>query len=191
VSDATRGASEIPDVASLLALYETSGQRRYDEAVTQQEHALQCAALAAADARPPALVAACLLHDVGHLIHMAEHDSDAVPAHDTAHEERGARALSAVFGPDVTEPIRLHVAAKRMLVLDPDYMARLSLGSRASLRRQGGAATADEVDAFMQSPFAEDALTLRRYDDSGKVPGLAIAPLADYRDLLASLTRTS
>ena len=98
--------------------------------MTQQEHALQCAALAASDDRPPALVAACLLHDVGHLLHMAEHDSDAVPDDDTMHEKRGARALSAVFGPDVTEPIRLHVAAKRVLVLDPDYMARLSAGSR-------------------------------------------------------------
>jgi [1-hydroxy-2-(trimethylamino)ethyl]phosphonate dioxygenase len=191
VSDATRSAPDIVDVTSLLALYETWGQRRYDEVVTQQEHALQCAALAAADARPPALVAACLLHDVGHLLHMAEHDSDSVPADDTMHAERGARALSAVFGPDVTEPIRLHVAAKRVLVLDPAYMTRLSAGSRASLRRQGGAATADEMDAFMQSPYAEDALTLREYDDSGKVPGLAIAPLAGYRGLLASLVRTS
>ncbi len=98
---------------------------------------------------------------------------------------------SAVFGPDVTEPIRLHVAAKRVLVLDPDYLARLSAGSRASLRRQGGAATTDEVDAFMRSPYAEDALALRRYDDSGKVPGLEIAPLAGYRGLLASLVRAS
>jgi predicted HD phosphohydrolase len=190
MSDATRSAPEIVDLASLLALYETWGQRRYDEVVTQQEHALQCAALAAADDRPPALVAACLLHDVGHLLHMSAHDSDAVPDDDTMHAERGARALSAVFGPDVTEPIRLHVAAKRVLVLDSDYTPRLSAGSRASLRRQGGAATTDEVDAFMRSPYAEDALTLRQYDDSGKVPGLAIAPLAGYRGLLASLVRT-
>ncbi len=192
MSDATRNGPDIVDVASLLALYETWGERRYDEVVTQQEHALQCAALAAADGRPPTLVAAGLLHDVGHLLEMAEHDSASAPAHDTVHEERGARALSAVFGPDVTEPIRLHVAAKRVLVvIDPDHTARLSAGSRASLRRQGGAATADEVDAFMQSPYADEALALRRYDDSGKVSGLAIAPLAEYHDLLASLIHTS
>jgi [1-hydroxy-2-(trimethylamino)ethyl]phosphonate dioxygenase len=191
VSDATRRGPDIVDVTSLLALYETWGERRYDEVVTQQEHALQCAALATVDGRPPALVAACLLHDVGHVLHIAEHDRDAVPDDDTLHEEGGAGALSALFGPDVTEPIRLHVTAKRVLVIDPDYMARLSAGSRATLCRQGGAATADEVDAFMRSPYAEDALTLRRYDDSGKVPGLAIAPLAGYRGLLASLVRTS
>jgi [1-hydroxy-2-(trimethylamino)ethyl]phosphonate dioxygenase len=89
--------------------------------------------------------------------------------------------LRGIFAAAVTEPIRLHVAAKRVLVAtDRDYAGALSPGSQASLRRQGGPASPAEVDEFLTRPFAEAAIVLRRYDDAGKVRGLTVPPFDDF-----------
>src|SRR5258705_547887 len=71
----------------------------HGEAVTQLEHALQCAALAEADEQPTAVIVAALLHDVGHLLH--SHGEDYLDRGiNDAHEELGARFLAHAFGPD-------------------------------------------------------------------------------------------
>src|SRR5207244_1221057 len=93
--------------------------------VNQLQHALQAACLAEADGAPPATVLACLLHDIGHMIHDLG-DDPARRGIDDEHEERGAEWLAQRFGPDVSEPVRLHVAAKRYLcAVEPDYFAKL------------------------------------------------------------------
>jgi len=155
-------------VDAILALYLARGHERYGERVTQLDHALQCASLAAAEDAPDSLVAAALLHDYGHLIddrgHMAERDRL-----DGEHEAVGAMALAAWFGPAVTWPIALHVAAKRFLcAAEPGYFEALSPASKLSLELQGGAFTPAEAAVFMARPFAEDAVRLRRWDDWGK-----------------------
>lgn len=98
-------------IYEVFALYEAHGHRQYGEVVTELQHALQCAYLAQRAGEPAHIVAACLLHDYGHLLHnfgedIAEHGVD------TRHEELGANHLTTVFIPEVVEPIRLHVAAK-------------------------------------------------------------------------------
>lgn len=176
-------------VADLARLFDTWGREPYDEAVSQLDHGLQCAALARREGEPDALVAAALLHDVGHLIWMAAHDDASVPTADTRHEDIGADALAALFGEGVAGPVRLHVLAKRVLLAtDPDYAGGLSAGSRASAVRQGGAASPEEVDAFRARPAADAALRLRRHDDAGKVVGLEVLPFEDYRPLLERLS---
>jgi phosphonate degradation associated HDIG domain protein len=176
-------------IDDLLALLESPAARRaYDERVSQVAHALQCADLATAAGAGDALVAAALLHDVGHLL-------DTGTAHvgteaDDRHEATGARHLRERFGPEVTAPIALHVAAKRYLcATDPAYLAALSDGSRHSLALQGGPMTADEVTAFEARPHWEAAVRLRRWDDQAKVPGLATSAVADHRPLLERLAR--
>ena len=78
------------------------------------EHALQCALLAEQEDAPRPLVAAALLHDIGHLLYDAnEHPS--LQGVDDRHEERGAEYLREAFGAAVAGPVRLHVAAKRYL----------------------------------------------------------------------------
>ena len=70
------------------------------------------------------------------------------------------------FGPEVTEPIRLHVAAKRYLcAVDPAYLAGLSPSSRLSLSLQGGPMDAEERANFESNPFYRDAVRLRHWDD--------------------------
>jgi phosphonate degradation associated HDIG domain protein len=150
------------------------------EEVSQREHALQAAALARRDGAGASLIAAALLHDVGHLLHDLPDDAPDRGVDDT-HETLAARWLSRWFGPEVVEPVRLHVDAKRYLcAVEPEYLRRLSEPSVVSLRLQGGPMTADEVRAFRESARLADAVTLRRWDDEAKAPDLVVPGLESY-----------
>lgn len=169
---------------ALERLYAERGDRTYGEDVTQIEHALQCAALAEAADAPPSLVAAALLHDLGHLL-ADETDPTAV---DNRHEVAGARALAGLFDQAVRRPIALHVAAKRWLCLrEPGYLAGLSAASRASLHLQGGAFTEAQAAAFERRAHWRQAVALRRWDDHGKDRARAGRTFADYLGLLQML----
>jgi [1-hydroxy-2-(trimethylamino)ethyl]phosphonate dioxygenase len=157
--------------------------------VRQLEHALQCAALAEAEGAAPTLIAAALLHDIGHLIHDLG-DAPAARGIDDRHELLGREWLSRWFGEAVTEPVRLHVNAKRYLTAtDQGYFATLSAGSVRSLELQGGPFTAELAAGFIGLPFAEDAVRLRRWDEAAKVPGKTTPDLGHFRRYIeASLT---
>jgi len=174
-----------PIVDRILDLFATRGAREYmGEAVSMSQHMEQSAACAAADGAPASLVVAALLHDIGHFV--GEHPIEALEnGIDNRHEEVGADYLRDYFPAAVTEPIRLHVAAKRYLcATDAEYLAHLSPASVDSLAVQGGPMSAVEVAAFESNPYHRDAIRLRLYDDDGKVAGLTIKPAADYRDAL-------
>jgi phosphonate degradation associated HDIG domain protein len=168
-------------IGAILDLLERQGGSAYlGEPVTQLEHALQAATAAERAGAAPALVAAALLHDVGHLL-----PAWVSPA---AHEEVGAWWLAPFFGPEVIESIRLHVPAKRYLCFaEAAYRASLSAASLASLRLQGGPFTPEEAERFRRGPHAEAALALRRWDEAAKIPGLATPGLAYFRPCLAAV----
>ena len=172
-------------VDEIFRVFREYGSGAYlGEPVSMTEHMLQSAHAAEQDGAPPRLVAAALLHDYGHFIH--EHDEDAAEhGIDTRHEDVAHAFLSEHFGPEIAEPIRLHVAAKRYLcATDPSYLGELSPASIHSLELQGGPYSAAEVAAFEASPHAADAVRLRRYDDAGKVAGLETPDLEHYRPVL-------
>jgi phosphonate degradation associated HDIG domain protein len=171
-------------------LFAERGAAEYHgERVTQLEHALQAARLAERDGGPPEWVAAALLHDVGHLLH-GHGDDCATQGIDDRHEELGVRFLSSGLGPEVTEPIRLHVAAKRYLCgSEPGYLGRLSPGSVRSLGLQGGPMPRVEIEEFEKNPHAAAAVALRRYDDRAKVTGLATPPFSHFRKYLEAMLR--
>ncbi|HEX3364429.1 phosphonate degradation HD-domain oxygenase [Phenylobacterium sp.] len=174
-------------LAPIFAAFAERGGEGYGEDVSQLDHALQCAALAERDAAPPPLIAAALLHDFGHLSE-DRGDAAAHQARDARHEIHGARALRRWFGPEVFGPVALHVLAKRYLCATvPAYAAALSPASQLSLTLQGGAFTPVQCARFARTRFAEDAVRLRRWDDTGKTPGLPVPPLDHYRPLLANL----
>jgi [1-hydroxy-2-(trimethylamino)ethyl]phosphonate dioxygenase len=177
-------------VDQLIELLRTKGVRQYGgERVSQCEHALQCASLAARENARPALIAAALLHDIGHLLH-EEGEQPALRGIDDRHEQIGAEYLSPAFGPAVAEPVRLHVPAKRYLcATDPGYYARLSPGSVRSLALQGGPFTSEEVAEFQALPFAEDAVRIRRWDEAAKVPGIPTPDLEHFRATLQAALR--
>ena len=172
----------------LFNLFTEKGQGAYfGEAITETEHALQCAHLAEQSGADDALIAAALLHDVGHLLHDLPEDI-AGRGIDGRHEHGGADWLERHFGPAVVVPVRWHVAAKRYLcAVAPDYAAELSPASRLSLRLQGGPMTEEEVRAFEQEPWSLSAVAVRRWDDAAKVPGLAVPGLEYYREHLQAV----
>jgi len=178
-------------VDEIFRVFREQGAGAYlGEPVSMTEHMLQSAYAAEQDGAPQRLVAAALLHDYGHFIHEYEEDA-AEHGIDTQHEEVAHAFLSEHFGPEVAEPIRLHVAAKRYLcATEPSYLEALSPASILSLELQGGPYSPAEVAEFGESPFAADAVRLRRYDDVGKVAGLTTPDLEHYRPVLEASIRT-
>ena len=166
-------------VADIFDRFARNGHREYGESVTQEQHALQTAHLAEQDGADDLLVAAALLHDFGHLLH----DEDAaVKGIDAIHEEIGAKFLSRHFAPEVVEPGRLHVQAKRYLcAVDADYFATLSPASVQSLELQGGPLSDAGITVFEEQPHWEAAVRLRQWDDGGKDPHMETPPLEHFR----------
>ena len=173
----------------ILAVFHKRGSGAYfGESVSMTEHALQAAYFAQIAGAPPALIVAALLHDVGHLIEDVPSDiADwAVDAH---HEQVGGRWLAKRFPAEVSEPVRLHVPAKRyLLATDAGYFAKLSPASVVTLKLQGGLMEPHEIAAFEAQPYFRQAVRVRRWDDQGKVAGLSIPCLEDYSALIGSLT---
>jgi phosphonate degradation associated HDIG domain protein len=179
-------------VETILRLFAERGNAAYiGEPVSQTEHALQTAWLAEQADADSALIAAALLHDIGHLLHDLPEDC-AEHGIDDAHEVRGDRWLQQHFDREVTEPVRLHVAAKRYLcATEPGYYERLSDASRLSLQLQGGPFSRVDVAAFAENPFSEAAVALRRWDEAAKIERLSTPNLTHFRQYLeAATTRT-
>ncbi len=174
----------------ICALFDKRGSAAYfGEAVSMTEHALQAANAGRVQGAPPELIVAALLHDVGHLVEDVPDDIAAWTV-DAKHEELGSRWLASWFGPEVCEPVRLHVPAKRYLcAVDPNYFAQLSSASVRTLELQGGPMSVDEVAAFEGERFFREAVRVRRWDEQAKVVGLTTPGLLDYRNLIEALSR--
>jgi phosphonate degradation associated HDIG domain protein len=179
-------------VDQVMELFATKGHEAYvGEPVSQLEHGLQSAYHAELEGASDELIVAALLHDIGHLIHKLPEDA-ADHGIDTRHEHLGGAWLKRYCGPEVTEPIRLHVPAKRYLcATDAEYQAQLSPASIQSLVLQGGPFTADEVEAFERNSHFRAAVALRRWDDLAKIPDLDVPPLEHYRPRLERVLRDS
>jgi phosphonate degradation associated HDIG domain protein len=176
--------NRLTSLQDIARLYAMRGGLNYGEGVTQLEHALQCAALAQTQGAAPTLVAAALLHDIGHLL-VTE---DVAVRSDDRHEITGAKALSGLFGEEVRRPIALHVQAKRYLCFrDSHYFEALSPASQASLKLQGGPFDSGQAAAFEALPSWQDAVTLRRLDDMGKCEAASGLGFAHFAPLLRSV----
>jgi len=81
----------------------------------------------------------------------------------------------------VTQPVRLHVDAKRYrCTIQPEYLEQLSPASKKSFELQGDKMSQNEITAFEKNPFFERALQLRRWDDQAKDPDLQTPPLEHF-----------
>jgi len=187
----------ISPVDAIAELFASAGAADYlGEPVTVATHLLQTGALAEEAGAPSALVAAALLHDVGHLrgadalvdgIELS--GRELMAGTDNNHGERGARWLASLrFPASVTEPVRLHVAAKRYLcAAEPSYFGQLSEASVYTLSVQGGPMTDAEAREFEREPHAADAIAVRRWDDQAKDPSAATPGFPHFRALLGGL----
>jgi len=173
----------LQQIASLLTL-KADGQYGLSD-INQRQHALQAAWLAERLGCPEPLIVASLLHDIGHMVHDLG-DNPAEAGIDDRHEERGHQFLQTCFGPEVTEPVRLHVAAKRYLcATEADYFSKLSKDSVLSLSLQGGPMSPQEVAAFDALPGSAAAVQLRRFDEQAKIKGLATPSVRHFMAYVA------
>ena len=171
-------------IDQIFAVFRERGGHDYGERVSVLEHSLQAAYAAEQDGASPTLIAAAVLHDYGHLVHDLPEDV-ADQGIDGMHEQLGADFLAASFVPTVVEPVRLHVAAKRYLcAVQPEYYESLSPASRLSLTLQGGPFGNEEAQRFIEQPYAQDAVRLRRWDDRAKEAGKSTPGIAHYLHIL-------
>jgi [1-hydroxy-2-(trimethylamino)ethyl]phosphonate dioxygenase len=179
-------------VDEIFAIFNTRGAAAYfGEPVSTTEHCLQTAHCAQLERAPAPLVVAALLHDIGHLIIDCPDDIEDW-TEDAHHERVGSEWLAKRFGPEVSEPVRLHVPAKRYLCATrPKYFAKLSPASVLTLKLQGGLMSPEEIAAFEAEPFFREAVRIRHWDDHGKVAGVEMPGLLAYRELIDGARRTS
>ena len=154
------------------------------EPVTIGQHMLQAAHLAETESAGDELVAAALLHDIGH--YTGEFGEDYIEQGvDNHHDEAGAQVLERFFPPVVTECVRLHVAAKRYLcATEPDYFEKLSDASVKTLALQGGPMSAGEAAEFCRNPYFAEAVRVRLWDEAAKDPELRVPGFEHYAALL-------
>lgn len=149
-----------------MLLAEAAERRYATDPVDECTHALQAASLLHAQGHDEELVLAGALHDIGRLPSVMRGFGGG------PHQDVARRVLTRWLGARIGAMVGFHVAAKRYLVaVDPAYEATMSSASRKALVYQGGAFSDDEAAAFIEKPFASDAVTLRRADDRAKVPG--------------------
>jgi phosphonate degradation associated HDIG domain protein len=179
-------------IEDIITILKTKGDRQYGgESVSQLEHALQCATLAEAANQNQELIVASLLHDLGHLLPELEKSGNACHNNNDFHEYRAIPYLQELFSLAVTEPIRLHVQAKKYLcAVDSNYWASLSPASKQSLQWQGGVFSEKEAKAFIARPFARQAVQLRQWDDLAKVVGLSTPDLTHFVPFLTTCVTT-
>lgn len=145
-------------------------------------HALTAAAHAGRDGAAEPMVLAALLHDIGHALDLDDGSED---DRDVEHAAYGAGWLSLWLPPAVTEPVRLHVEAKRYVCArDPAAIGRLTSRSRASLALQGGPMAEADARAFERLPGFDAALAVRGWDDAPDLAAGDLAPLHAYRPML-------
>ncbi len=169
----------------IFAIFNARGSAAYfGEPVSVTEHALQAAHFAQLEEAPPTLVIAALLHDIGHLVVEIQDDIESW-TDDARHEQTGSAWLASRFGPGISEPVRLHVPAKRYLCATrPGYLDKLTPSSVLTLRLQGGPMTPAEVASFETEPCFREAVRVREWDDRGKIAGLSTPDLGSYRRLI-------
>lgn len=183
----------------IISILEASGHTPYiGEPISQLQHSLQCAALAA-QASPPvdeATQVAALLHDIGQFAPAEDLiASSKLPIQNlgdapttqsvgrVGHETLGARLLLSLgFSDKVARLVESHVAAKRYLcAVDESYNDFLSEASKKSLFYQGGPMSVEEVNEFSSGPFCREMCQLRKWDDEAKVEGLNVRNLESWR----------
>lgn len=175
----------------IAEIYRTRGQQRYaGEPVSHLLHAWQCGQLAFFAEASPTLQLACWLHDIGHLVSGLE-GTPTLRGENDQHELLGANLLEPLWGPEVAEPVRLHVMAKRYLATQhPQYKAKLSPDSLRSLELQGGEMSVQEREQFKSSPHHKSALLLRVWDEQAKQADWFTVSLREALDELTELMTT-
>lgn len=199
---AKAGATDVNIIDALREAFDRRDWVPYSSGdIVLTDHHLFCGAVAERAGAAPSLVAALLFHDIGHYGDLREIRESAEkeegsghaldPNLDSRHSQLGAQILKPFFGPEVTEPIRLHADAKRYLcTVEPSYLDTLGPQRVYTMVLQGGKMSSDEVTAFEAEPHFEAAVALRRFEDEGSLPeGEPLPDFEHFRPILEGLLK--
>jgi predicted HD phosphohydrolase len=78
-------------INDIVNIYAKWGMQKYDELLSQMDHAVQCAALAQQSGASDDLIVASLLHDIGHLLELESKSGNVNIDIDDKHESTGTR----------------------------------------------------------------------------------------------------
>ena len=179
-------------IGEVLHLFAEQGDLHFGEVISQRSHALQTALAACAAGADDELVAAALLHDVGHFVSDRSLGSEEDPdTEDDHHEAVGAQWIAQRFDARVARAVALHVIAKRYrCTVDHAYYDQLSDASKESLRIQGGTLDEEAARRFEEHPGFHDALFIRDCDEAGKEDVRDAVTLGAFVDVLQRVART-
>lgn len=167
-------------IEEVFNLYELYGKDDYiGEAISQIEHASQCAQSAIQEGYNAEVIIAAFFHDIGHICAKKDSKNDMAGYGMLRHEKVGANYLRKKGFPEkVAKLIEYHVEAKRYLCFkSPDYYFNLSDASKATLEFQGEKMTRDEADKFEKDPLFLLSIKMREWDETAKKIGVALIEL--------------
>lgn len=172
-------------ISDIFTLYEKHGADDYiGEAISQIEHACQCAQLAEKDAEDEEVVLAAFFHDLGHICPEYGNDVSMGGYGHQQHEKLGADFLrERGFSEKIVRLVESHVQAKRYLCTKPEYYRKLSDASRETLKFQGGPMKAEEINAFENNPLFHLSIKLRAWDEAAKEENVPLPDLNIYREM--------
>ena len=109
---------------------------------------------------------------------------------DMRHVDLGFIKLTSFLVPEILEPIRLHMAAKRYFCHKRKaYIDGLLPASRISLEIQGGPMSDREGAEFEMNLYYKSGVEFRRFDDMGKVSGMKTPTLESFFSLVLLFVR--
>ncbi len=161
-----------------------------ETAVTELEHALQCAELADNAGADDELVFACMLHDVARFAVPQDQVSDTLqnlePSKDAkGHGEKAAELMRGLLPERSLFCIQHHAEAKQYLCqTNEKYRQKLSAASIKTLAIQSDSTSQERLNTLAKHEWWEDAIRLRVWDDAGKVKGKETRPLTFWLERL-------
>lgn len=178
-------ASVDQTVNQVFRLFDKYGHDEYGESVTQLEHAVQSAQLAAQEGYDDEVILAALFHDIGHLAVNEQESKSFMGSYGAmSHDKIGGDYLRHLgFSERMAQLVENHVQAKRYLTFkEADYYNKLSDASKKTLEYQGGRMNAEEAAAFEQDELFKLSLRMRYWDEEAKEIGMPTPDLKPYQE---------
>lgn len=172
-------------VDEVFGLFDKYGHDEYGESITQLEHAVQSAQLAAKEGYDDEVILAALFHDIGHLAANEQESKSFMGNYGAmSHDKIGGDYLRHLgFSERMAQLVENHVQAKRYLTFkEPDYYDKLSEASKQTLEYQGGRMSAEEAAAFEKDGLFNLSLRMRHWDEEAKEIGMPTPELTPYQD---------
>jgi predicted HD phosphohydrolase len=160
-------------INEIINLYIRDGNKKYDESITNIEHALQTTQIAKNNGEIEEFQLSCFLQDIGHLLLDQHNTNKSFLQKNLKHETVAYKYLKTHFSNRIILPVMYLVLAKRYLcTVDEEYYHTLSDASKKSFLLQHG--HLDNLSLKLMNNILntnihfKNAIRLRKYEDLSK-----------------------